>query len=502
MATLPVFLGNGHYRDYSLTVSSQQCVNLWPMYPQTESITEAVLYNTPGRKTLVDLGDTEIGRGQIEFNDKFYTVSGNTLYLIDRVQQQDGSFKFVPISIPGEISGEGRVFIVKNTSQICIVVPGLISYIFSEADGLQEITDPNFLGPALGVVYIDSFFVFVTNNNTVVREDGRPVSIIFQSDSENGLSYDPTKFGTAEMDPDKIVAPFVFNNQLYVFGTEVTEVYDNIGGPGFVFQRNEGYMLDKGLAAAFSVVENEESFMFLGGSRVESPAIWRVEGNAPTKVSTSGEDTIIQRYSPESLATTHSMAYSMDGGCFAVFTFPEDTTTFDIYSSRAAGRPIWHRQHSVADEQSDRWHVHDITKVYGIQVATDSYNGMIGHLSMDVFTDNGEAIKRTFSSPTVYAGPRGLIISRLEIIVEAGTSPDETESIMTMTVSSDGGKTWGNRRRAGAGSRGQNHVRLIWYGLGWHDQFFNFRLQWWADAKLVILDAQLTYHTKQQAQQQ
>lgn len=481
-------LGNGTYEDYSLTVSSQQCTNMFPVYPTTGGYTEAVLYNSPGIISRLDLGSSEKGRGQIEFQDKMYTVSGRTLYRIDR-KSLGGTITYVQTDV-GTIQGSGHVWLAKNSTQICIVVPGVIAYIYTEDNGVVEIRDANFksfsdtYGAPLAVVYINSYFVF-TNPE-----------IIFQSEPNNGLEYDATKFGTAEMDPDKIVAPFVFRNQLYVFGTDLTEIYDDVGGNGFTFIREQGYVLDKGLASPFAVVECEESFMFMGGSASESHAIWRVEKNTPTKMSTSAIDRVIQKYSADDVLSAFATTYSISGAHFTVFTLPSDTYVFDIYATRAAQRAIWHKLETRVGTVNDRWHVHDITKVYNRHMTTDHFTGIVGEISIDEFQEQGNPITRTFSSATLNFSNYPMIVDSLEVTLETGTSPDNVPALLTLSVSRDGGKTWEHQQVGSAGVRGDNAIRIIWYSLGWFERFFNIRLQWSANAKMVISKVESNIRSK------
>jgi len=491
MTQIPI--ANGYYKDYSLTVSSQQCSGWWPVYPDTQAVSAGVLYPSPGIISQVNLGATELRRGQIEFDDKLYTVNNQTLYRIDRTLV-DGVPVYAETAL-GKINlsttGLSPVSMAHNPTQLCIVVPGEFIFIFTEEDGIQDVTQI-FLDAYDGVtglelpnavVYWDSFFVFTSSRH------------IFASDSNDGTSYNALSFGTAEMDPDRIIAPFVYRNQVYIFGSQLTEVYDN--NPDFTLPfpllRNEGYVLDKGLSSQFAIVESEESFMFVGGSNEEIPGVWRVEQGTPVKISTPAIDLIIENLSLEQLQKVNAFAYSLQGGFFAVFDFGEITLIHDITASRKSGVHTWHQHGSRENFMEAHWHVGGITKVYGTLITTSDDSGVIGELSMDEFEDEGTTIVRTMSSPTVFSNGDPIYVDQIEITIESGTSPLGEDLDLTLSTSKDGGKTWGNQRRRKIGTRGNGRQRLVWRRVGRFNRFFNFRLQFSGNAKMVIIRADVKF---------
>ncbi len=136
----------------------------------------------------------------------------------------------------GEIAGDTRVSMADNGTQLLVLVPNGNGYIYNHvADTFAQITDSDFTAngnPQL-VVYIDGFFCLTTDSKKFI------VSAL-----NDGLSYNALDFGTAESDPDEIVAPIVFKNQLFIGGSQTIEAFQNIGGADFPFQRT-GLFLSK-----------------------------------------------------------------------------------------------------------------------------------------------------------------------------------------------------------------------------------------------------------------
>ena len=85
-------------------------------------------------------------------------------------------------------------------------------------------------------MFVSGYFLFTTDNKRFI------ISAL-----NDGLSYNPLDVGTAEADPDDIAGVVVHKNQVFMLGTEVTEVFQNEPvGSGFPFQRIEGARIING----------------------------------------------------------------------------------------------------------------------------------------------------------------------------------------------------------------------------------------------------------------
>lgn len=124
----------------------------------------------------------------------------------------------------------------------------------------QYDTDFTANGSPEKVRFVDGYFAVTTDSKRWIR-----------SAQNNGLDWTATDFGSAEADPDDIQAIEIDNNNVYIFGTETIEEFDNIGGSGFGFQRS-GVIHDKGTYAPDSVIKTTSGIAFLGGGKDESPA--------------------------------------------------------------------------------------------------------------------------------------------------------------------------------------------------------------------------------------
>lgn len=93
-------------------------------------------------------------------------------------------------------------------------------------------------------------------------------------------------------------------------------------------------------------------------------------------------------------------------------------------------------------------------------------------MSFDVEdTDNSDVIQRVRTTRTVSAKDlgavgRSLFMSKLELVIEPGTSLVSGASQVIMQYSDDNGKTWSSERWASVGEQGDFTYKVEWFGLG------------------------------------
>ncbi len=195
MARVAVDIANGFYQSFSPQLANLECINLRPVVPESPAYSPTALRSTDGIREFVDTG-LKTSRGAIESQGIAYFVQDNAFIRLN----SDGTFFNISASqlpSPVNITGTGLVKMAASREYIWIVVPNGNSYYYDLNTGdLTLNLDPGFLGPALDVWFKDGFFFFNTD------------SIIFNSNLD-GITFTPTDFGTAEVDPDLIQAGMV-----------------------------------------------------------------------------------------------------------------------------------------------------------------------------------------------------------------------------------------------------------------------------------------------------
>lgn len=446
-------IANGAYESDSLPISHQECVNAYANIVQTQGLSQETLFPTPG---ISEIDDTEGGFADRCFGAHVmagvpYWVLGTNLYKLTR-SGAPNSYTYA-LSDLGSVGASARVSMADNGDQLVVLNPGGNGYTYTAStDTLAQITDGDFTanGNPLYVVYIDGYFLFATDSKKFI------ISAL-----NDGTSYNALDFGTAAADPDDIVAPIVFNNELYIAGSETFEGFQNQpNGADFPFIRT-GLYIPKGCSAPFSLIPVNNTFFWIGAGVNESPAIWMFTGSGAQKVSTTAIDTILQKYSDSEIADAYAWSYAQKGAYFVGFSLVNETLVYDTISGR------WHERKSVVTSASgtkveEKWRPTHVVQAYGLVLVGDSKDGRVGALSVDTYTEYGENIRRRFSTQPFYSQLQSFSVPSMELTVESGVGDfTTTDPVVVMQISRDA-RTWTDGRTRRLGKQGDYKHRVIW----------------------------------------
>ena len=478
MPVIDVPIASGFYESESLPISAQRCVNFYPNIPQSQSLSPENLFGAPGIEQLTTTGDFEhINRGAHVKNGIPYFVNGGNLYSLDRTIDSELNESFSTTSL-GAVSGTGRVSMADNGQQLIILVPGGSGYIYDEDAGtpFAEITDPDFTanGTPQYVVYIDGYFAVTTDSKKWI------ISAL-----NDGTSWSALDFGTAEVDPDLIVAPVVHKNRLYITGSETTEGFDNRpSGASFPFIRSSVFM-NKGCSAPFSLVLASDTFMMIGRGVNESPAIWQFTGNNYQKLSTTAIDNKLAEFTDSEIDDAFGFVYGDKGAYFVGWTISDFTIIYDSVSQK------WHERESTIDERQRRWRVNSLVSAYGRILVGDNHDGRIGQLTSDVYTEYGSVISSYITTPPLSRQGEYIKVKSAEATVESGVGNSAVvDPQISLSVSRDG-KTFDYERQRSMGEIGKYNQRAIWFNIGRFPRFAVFKLSISDPVKKVLIGFRL-----------
>ena len=327
------------------------------------------------------------------------------------------------------------------------------------------------------VVYIDGYFLITTDSKKFI------ISAL-----NDGLSYNALDFGSAEADPDDIVAPVVVNNQLYICGGETLELFRNAAattGAGFPFIRVDGGVVSTGVFAAFSVVNAAGTFFFIGGDANDEPRIFVFSGGDAIVISTDAIDSLLEELTDTQLGDVFSWTYTQNGTTFIGWTLPSTVVVYDTKSKR------WHERKSfdVIDDVSNefRWRANSVIKAYGRILVGDNQDGRVGALDLDVYDEYGQNILRTLATIPFSNVGNAIRVPSIELTVESGVGNDIDESPLISMERSLDGKTWSPRRERKIGKKGQYGRRSIWRRNGRAARFEVFKFTMSAKVKVVFI---------------
>lgn len=471
---------DGFYESEVLPLPSQECVNWYRVISKNQGdISPVSLRGSSGLTQIQTTGTVkQINRGMHVKDGKPYFLNGEDLVRLDRGVDLLGNETFTHTSV-GTIPGDGRVSMADNGTELMVLVPGGKGYIINETSGTPfvEITDAGFVanGAPQIVVFVDSYFVCSTDSKKFIR-----------SDANQGTAWSALNVFTAESDPDDIVGLQVYNNKLYVLGSEVTEEFANNAG---IFQRT-GFFIDKGLFAKFSTIATNNSFMWIGGGTNESPAIWTLQGNTPVKISTTAIDTELQSFSLEQIQAAFAYSYAQEGAYFVGFSFPTRTFEFNTVTGK------WNERKSTITNlegltETIRWRVNSLGAAYNMVLVGDSQDGRIGSVDPRAYCEYGAEIIRTCVTQPLTDMGNSLSIASLEPTFKAGAGTvDVLDPKIRMSTSKDL-ELFSDETERSIGSIGSRISRTIWNRLGRFPRFalFKFTMSDKVESEFIKLTA-------------
>lgn len=451
-------------------------VNLIPEVIPEGGKEAAYLQRAPGLRFLQTVGTGPI-RGlwahQTNGSD-FYVVSGSEVYQLDTLTGTP--------TLLGSVTGTGPVSIADNGTQIFFAC-NPDGYIYNETLGtFAQITDPDFPG-AVTVTYLDGYFVFN-------EPDSQRIWVTALLD---GTSIDPTEYQSAEGSPDGVVGLLSDHRELWVFGTDSTEVWYDDGGADFPFTRVQGAFNEVGCVAPHSIAKLDNGIFWLGSDARGQGIVYRANGYQAVRVSTHAVEWQIQQYA--NMGDALAYTYQQDGHPFYVLIFPSANTTWVYDVSTQA----WHERAGFSNGAFVRHRSNCQCNFEGSIVVGDYENGNIYAFDMTTFADNGEPQKWLRSWRALPTGQNDLkrqAHHNLQLDCETGVGlvDDTTPPQVMLRWSDDGGHTWSNEHWKSMGALGASAVRVIWRRLGMADKLRDrvYEVSGTDPVKIAIMGAELS----------
>lgn len=469
----PGFIGPS-YTLQSVNVDCQRCVNMYPEVNDLGTGKEheiAHLAPTPGLRLLLTLAKSPVRGAWRASNDQVFMVGGSSLYRIE------SGFTATELGVLNTDSGP--VSIADNGHQV-FVVDGTYGYTWDiDTDIFAPVTDPNFLG-SNQITFQDGYFILV-----------KPGSQQFYITGINDVTFDALDISSAEGSPDNLVAQISSNQQLYLFGTQSTEVFYNSGDADFPFSRIQGAVVDVGLAAGFSLQKLPGGGLaFLGGDSTGQGIVYVMQGYQPKRVSTPSVESVIRKRTAEQIAAARAWVYQQGGHVFYALNVPgEDSTwTYDVSTGQ------WHERTFLNLHSLERHRADCHTIAFGLNVVGDYQNGKVYALDPDYFKDDTGSIARIRTAPHITKTLKRVFHQQFQLDMETGVGLDGvgqgTEPQAILDWSDDGGNTWSNEHWTGIGAIGAKSWRVIWRRLGSsRDRVYRVKIT--DPVKVVLIGADL-----------
>ena len=455
MVQIPIV--NGIYTDNGPDFRTSYPVNMIPV-PKSNGISEGFLRPADG---LVANGTGPgIDRGGINWNGVCYRVMGSKLVTVSSTGA---------VTILGDVGNNGQLVTMDYSFDRLAIASNEDLFYWSPSLGLVQVTDPD-IGVVLDVVWVDGYFMTTDGEFLIVTELSDPTQV------------NPLKYGSSEIDPDPVVALLKLRNEIYALNRNTIEVYDNVGGDLFPFQRIDGAQIEKGVVGTHACCVYLESIAFLGSGFNEAPGVY-LGGNAKTnKISTQEIDQILLQFTEAQLSTVKLEARNDKAHEHLYIHLPDRTLVFDAAATQDLGQPVWFILTSSLVGLS-KYRAQNLVWCYDKWLVGDPTNTSVGYMVSNISSHYGQKVRWEFGTTIVYNEGRGAIIQNLELVGLTGSAAYGVEPTINTSYSTDG-QTYSQQKFINAGKTGQRAKRLVWFQQGWMRNWRIQRFQGTSDAHM------------------
>lgn len=462
MAQIPIL--NGIYTDNGPDLRTSYPVNMVPV-PKGNGISEGYLRPADG---LVSNGTGPgIDRGGIQWEGTCYRVMGTKLVEVSATGT---------VTTLGDVGGTGLVTFDYSFDRLAIASGGNLFY--WDGSTLTQVTDPD-LGTVIDMCWVDGYFMTTDGTSLIVTELGDPTQV------------NPLKYGSSEADPDPVVALLKLRNEVYALNRNTIEVFDNVGGEFFPFQRIDGAQVQKGVIGTYACCVFLEQVAFVGSGRNESPGVYLAANANANKISTQEIDEILLEYDEATLESVKLEARNDRSHQHLYLHLPDRTLVFDAAATEALGQPVWFCLTSSLVGFS-QYRAKNLVWAYNRWLVGDPTSSTIGYMDNAVSTHFGQPVRWEFGTTIVYNEGKGAIFNALELVALTGRVALGADPQISTAYSVDG-QTWSQSKYISAGQIGDRLKRLVWFQQGHmrHWRIQRFQGDSAAHVSFVRLEAQL-----------
>jgi hypothetical protein len=459
MPLFSAFCG-GSDSERSLSIDAADTVNLYSSTTVAGTAKQGCLVGTPGLRPLGTC-PTSPGRGEFTQDGRSWRVSGDTLYELTFnpfVATSRGTIAMdaFPVSWASNGDGGGQLAIVGGGE---LKILNLTTNVLSAAIVLPLTNRPKMIG------FLDAYFLL--SEVDTLRT--------WFSAIENGASWDALDFFARSTASDRIVAMTCANNRVWIFGSETSEAYEDVGDADNPFQPIKGSLFQIGIAAAWSLNVGVNTLRWLGRSSRGGAVVYRLDGYGGTRISTHAMELVLGKAS--TLTDCEGLTYEQDGHLFYALTVPSSgdagvTLVVDEVESQT-----WHRRSAwnATLGREEQWRVRGHAYVGALHVVGSRDSGAVWALDLDVFDDDGQILRARRRAPYLGAEATMAFIDAFELGVEQGvglTTGQGINPLVELLVSKDRAKTWFSAGTASLGPMGAYDDRTFWTRLGqaWVDR--------------------------------
>lgn len=324
---------------------------------------------------------------------------------------------------------------------------------------------------------------------------GAGTGFLYLVDTVGGGAFDSLDIATKSGYPDPIVNLIVMHLEIWLVGTQTTEVWYNAGAADFTFQILPGVFIEHGCAAPYSLAKQDLSVYWLSKDKQGQCIVLMGNNYAAHRISTFAIENEFASY--PTIEDAIGFTYQQLGHTFYVLTFPTANKTW-VWDESSQ---LWHERSSfnftaqatIPDNPIlGRIRANCCCAANGAVLVGDYSNGILWKLDPNT-TYEGEItvpLPRIRSFPHLINDQKRVMYTGFTVDMECGTDDVDTDistnPVVWLRWSDDRGKTYGNYVQQSLGNLGEYLTSIQYNRLGMaRDRVFEVS---WSAAALTALN--------------
>ncbi len=333
------------------------------------------------------------------------------------------------------------------------------------------------------------------------------------------------QLGSITSHPGTIVACNTLHRRIFFFSQNYTEVWENAGaGTNLPFRRNNSLLMEVGTPAIASVQVGFDRMFFLAQDKDGLAGVMEVRGTESIPVSNKALDFQLAQYAAGAgIDDARGILIKDNGLIFYRLNFTTSNHTFVLgVSMSTEDSPKWHEEETL---EFNRHPAQTHAYFDGVNYYGDYAKPLFYAIDDSLSTNNGETIRRMrIGRQMTPEGYNRLRIDRfqvdllqgaedietfvdvdllteaginlqteagIDLILEQQISVGGSNPIVFLSVSRDGGQTYGNILTSAMGKVGQRTFRTVWRKIGTtpRGQGFVPKIEFYNNVPFIVLGA-------------
>ena len=470
-----VELTGGYGVDSASQFNAQECVNMYVEASESASAKgRASLKSYFGQEyvdsCIMDHGDPSTEFSILGTHEVFSETYENTFVFTQRFNGTNYIMDvwYIAGSNPAYYTNYGSVtlsgeafeigFSAADNGRVIFLETLVGSYFINIETGTRSITaitDPDYM-KALDITYKDSYFIWIS------EEVGEPRMYISDNFATNPTNFvNALDYTTLESNTDRSKAITTLGNEVVVFGSRSIEFYYNSGNVDFPFERNSGVSQSIGVSDKGNIAKINDEIYFTGTAKSGNNVIYRLSGYKSHRESTHA----IERLMKDLVSLNRSKTYQVNGNYFYSLSFASggeySELLYNISSNKWSGI-FYQFGVSVFDIVP---HLSDL-----LYIGLSDNTLELSKLSEDVYTYiqktgtttyNNVPLRKILILPHITSENKNIQINYFEMDIQKGVgNVDDPDPEITLTISRDGGMTYGNPITLKMGTDGSYKQRV------------------------------------------